>query len=375
MPLSHGEKLALLKINSFSYLRADWLERLLEIFGSAQEILKQDAAALSEEGKISLQTAGYFLKAAAALDAEREMERAQKTGGSIVFKGHEGYPEVLLDIKEPPLALYIRGRLDESAAAVAMVGTRKITPYGKRAASKLAEDLALSGITLVSGLARGVDSIVHAAAVKNNKPTWALIGTGIGRIYPLENRELALGILDKGGAIISELPYDAPPLAAHFPRRNRLIAGLSKLVVVVEGEERSGALITAKMALEQGLDVLAVPGPIASPQSSGTNRLIREGAAMVMDARDIIDALPLQIKAGLDTGKLYSEAAGGPPKQLDLSEQETKILAAIGSGSKPIDDIALETGFDITALAGLLFNMEINNIIYCRDGRYARNNF
>ncbi|MDR0734271.1 MAG: DNA-processing protein DprA [Elusimicrobiota bacterium] len=374
MSLSYEEKLALLKINSFSYLRADWLERLLGIFGSAQEILKQNAAALSEEGKISLQTAEHFLKAASALYAEREMERTQKTGGGIVFKGHEGYPEVLLDIKEPPLALYIRGKLGENAATVAMVGTRKITPYGKRAAARLAEDLALSGITLVSGLARGVDSIVHSAAVKNCKPTWALIGTGIGRIYPPENRELALGILDKGGAIISELPYDAPPLAAHFPRRNRLIAGLSKLVVVVEGEEKSGALITAKMALEQGLDVLAVPGPIDSPQSCGTNRLIREGAAMVMDARDIIDALPVNLKAALDTDKLYA-ATDKPAKLIDLNEQETKIMAAIGDGSKSVDNIALETGFDIAGLSGLLFNMEINNIIYCKDGLYARNKF
>ncbi|MDR1123164.1 MAG: DNA-processing protein DprA [Elusimicrobiota bacterium] len=372
MSLSYEEKLALLKINSFSYLRADWLESLLGIFGSAREILKQNAAALSEEGKISLKTAEHFLKAAASLDAAREMERTQKTGGSIVFKGYEGYPGALLDIKEPPLALYIRGKLDEAAVSVAMVGTRKITPYGRRAAARLAEDLALSGVTLVSGLARGVDSIVHASAVKNGRPTWALIGTGIGRIYPPENRELALGILENGGAIISELPYDAPPLAAHFPRRNRLIAGLSKLVVVVEGEGKSGALITAKMALEQGLDVLAVPGPIDSPQSEGTNRLIREGAAMVMDARDIIDALPLQFKAGLNTAKLYSQEQSKLP---DLDEREAKILAAIGDGGKSVDDIALETGHDIAELSGLLFNMEINNIIYCKAGLYARNKF
>ena len=267
---------------------------------------------------------------------------------------------------------YVDEEIIDAAAPVAIVGTRKITPYGKRAAAQLAEDLALSGITLVSGLARGVDSIVHSAAVKNGKPTWALIGTGIGRIYPAENRELALGILDKGGAIISELPYDAPPLAMHFPRRNRLIAGLSKLVVVVEGEDKSGALITAKRALEQGLDVLAVPGPIDSPQSRGTNRLIREGAAMVMDARDIIDALPVNLKEGLNTKKLYSEESH---KITTLTEQETKVLEIIGEGSKSTDDIAIALGADISEVAGLLFSMEINSIIYCKDGMYARNNF
>lgn len=373
MALSYEEKSALLKINSFSYLRADWLDRLLGIFGSAQNILKQTPAALSEEGKISPQTAEHFLKAASALDAEREFERTQKTNGRIVFKGEADYPAPLMDIKEPPLALYIRGPLDiEQSVPIAIVGTRKITPYGKRAATRLAEDLTLSGATLVSGLARGVDSIVHAAAVKNNKPTWALIGTGIGRVYPAENRELALGILDKGGAIISELPYDAPPLAAHFPRRNRLIAGLSKLVVVVEGEEKSGALITAKMALEQGIDVLAVPGPIDSPQSRGTNKLIREGAGMALDARDIIDVLPLNMKARLDTKKLYKEENH---KAQDLTAQEMKVLEIIGEGSKSVDDITLGLGADIAEVSGILFMMEVNNIIYCKDGMYAKNKF
>jgi DNA processing protein len=367
------EKLALLKINSFSYLRADWLERLLGIFGSAREILRQNAAALSEEGKISIKTAEYFLKIANATNAERELERTQKSGGKIVFKGETDYPAPLLDIKEPPILLYIRGNLDiENAVPVAMVGTRKITPYGKRAATKLAEDLSQSGITLVSGLARGVDSVAHSAAVRNKKQTWALVGTGIGRMYPAENKELAHGIIDKGGAIISELPFDAPPLAAHFPRRNRLIAGLSQLVVVIEGEAKSGALITAKMALEQGIDVLAVPGPIDSPQSRGTNGLIKEGAAMVLDARDIIDALPVNSKLALDTKKLYNKDEG---TNQDLTEQEIKVLEIIGEDSKSTDDIAEELKTDIATIAGILFAMEINGLIYCKDGLYAKNKF
>lgn len=371
--LTYEEQLALLKINAFSYLRADWLDRMLEIFGSAREILKQIPAALCEEGKISPDTAKHFLEIAGKFDAAKDYERTYKTKGRIVFKGHEGYPQPLLDIKEPPLALYIRGPLDiDGSVPVAIVGTRKITPYGKRAATQLAQDLVSSGVTLVSGLARGVDSIVHAAAVRADKPTWALIGTGIGRIYPAENRELALGILDKGGAIISELPYDAPPLAPHFPRRNRLISGLSKLVVVVEGEEKSGALITAKMALEQGLDVFAVPGPIDSPQSRGTNKLIREGAAMALDARDIIDALPLNLKTGLSTKRLYSEEHH---KIQELTPQESAVLEIIAEGSKPIDDIALALKADIAEVSGILFMMEVNNLIYCKDGQYAKNNF
>jgi DNA processing protein len=208
--------------------------------------------------------------------------------------------------------------------------------------------------------------------VRNKKPTWALIGTGIGRIYPAENKELAHGIIDKGGAIISELPFDAPPLAAHFPRRNRLIAGLSQLVVVIEGEEKSGALITAKMALEQGIDVLAVPGPIDSPQSRGTNSLIKEGAAMVLDARDIIDALPVNSKLALDTKKLYNKDEG---TNQDLTEQEARVLEIIGEDSKFTDDIAEEFKTDIATIAGILFAMEINGLIYCKDGLYAKNKF
>lgn len=373
MALTEQEKLALIKINSFSYLRADWANRLLEIFGSAENILKQDARTLSEEGKISFETAERFLKNTAALDAQAEMDKTLKAGGKIIFKGQSDYPQSLLSIKEPPLALYVRGTLNaEEVPTVGMVGTRKITPYGRRACTRLAEDLAQCGVILVSGLARGIDSIVHAQAVKNGKPTWALVGTGIGRCYPAENRDLARAIIDNGGAVISELPFDAPPLAQHFPRRNRLIAGLSRLVVVVEGESKSGALITAKMALEQGLDVLAVPGPIDSPQSEGTNRLIKQGAAMVMDARDIIDAIPLNLKLGLNTKKLYNEEK---PQTDNFTEPELLLLNLIGEGSKTIDDLALQTDMEISEIAGILFNLEINSVVYCADGKYSKNKF
>lgn len=373
MGFSYEEKLALLKINAFSFLRADWLGRLLDIFGSPCEILKQSPQRLSEEGKISIETAGKFLDTAARLNAEAELEKTEKANGRIYFKGEPDYPQELLAIKEPPLALYVRGVLpSDGSANVGMVGTRKITPYGRRAASKLGEDLALSGVVLVSGLARGVDTVVHASAVRNDKPTIALIGTGIGRCYPAENRELARGILDRGGAIISELPFDAPPLAQHFPRRNRLIAAFSKLVVVVEGEIKSGALITAKMALEQGKDVLAVPGPIDSPQSAGPNNLIREGAAMVLDARDIIDTLPLNLKLGLNTKKLYNEEKTALE---DLSPLERQVVEAIGSSSVSTDDLAISLAMPISELSGILFNLEVGGVICCEDGKYSRRKF
>lgn len=373
MAFSYEEKSALLKINAFSFLRADWLGRLLDIFGSPSEILKQNPQRLSEEGKISIETAGKFLDTAAKLDAEAEFEKTEKANGRIYFKGEEDYPQELLSIKEPPVALYVRGVLpSDGSANVGMVGTRKITPYGRRAAAKLSEDLALSGVVLVSGLARGVDTIVHASAVRNGKQTIALIGTGIGRCYPAENRELARGIIENGGAIVSELPFDAPPLAQHFPRRNRLIAAFSKAVAVIEGELKSGALITAKMALEQGKDVLAVPGPIDSPQSAGPNNLIKEGAGMLLDARDIIDTLPLNLKLGLNTKKLYNEEK--PPAE-DLPPRERAVMQAIGSGSLSADEMAISLNMPISELSGILFNLEVGGLICCEDGKYSRRKF
>ncbi len=373
MFFSDKERLARLKINSFSYLRADWLVRIMDIFGTGQNILEQDAQTLSEEGKITLETAKKFLAACNALDAEAEFEKTQKCGGRILFKDEETYPPALLDIKEPPLALYVRGVFDfENAVSVAMVGTRKVTPYGRRVTAKLADDLAQAGVTLVSGLARGVDSIAHSQAVKNKKPTWALVGTGIGRCYPSENRDLARAILDNGGAIISELPFDAPPLAQHFPRRNRLIAALSKLVVVIEGELKSGALITAKMALEQGLDVMSVPGPIDSPQSGGTNNLIRQGAAMALGAQDIIDALPLELKMKLCVREIENKEKSGAE---NLTELEQKVLSAIGDGSKTLDDVAFGLSLDVSQSAGVLFNLEVSGFVQCRDGKYFRSKF
>ncbi|MBQ6223622.1 MAG: DNA-processing protein DprA [Campylobacter sp.] len=371
--MNFEEKLARIKVNSFSYLRSDWLLEMIKIFGSASEFLKQDAKTISKEGKISLESAQAFLKSCAMLDAQKEMEKTEKVGGKILFNGEEDFPTRLAEIKEAPLLIYARGDLgDTQRASVGMVGTRKISPYGRRAATQLAGDLAQSGIVLVSELARGIDSVVHAQAVKNQSATWALIGTGIGRCYPAENRELARAILDTGGAIISELPFDAAPLAHHFPRRNRLIAGLSDLVVVVEGEVKSGALITAKMALDQGLDVMAVPGPIDSPTSGGPNKLIKEGAGMVLSASDIIDAIPSNKKFGLKVKKLYNESKA--PSE-PLTQQEQKIIDLICEGSKNIDELSLESSFDIMQLSAILFSLEVAGVLICTDGKYSRSKF
>ena len=369
MSISPQERLARIRINAFLYFRADWLARLIEIFGSAEEILKQDADTLAREAQMNPSTAAHFLRDAFAIDPEEELEKTEKYGGRILVPEDEEYPQAFRNSKEPPIALYVLGKLPQEKACVGMVGTRKITTYGRRAANTLATGLTEAGAVIVSGLARGIDSECHSAAVRLKKPTVAVIGTGIGRCYPPENRELARAILQYDGAIISELPFHKPPLAFHFPRRNRLIAALSEVVIVVEGEVKSGALITAKLALEMGKDVLAVPGPIDSPQSGGPNQLIADGAGVVTSVKDIIDYIPQPQLFDLQT----PDTAGQTQKpQEGLSDLEQQVLNYIGSGELSADQVVEALHLSVQEVASALFELEVKGLLVCNAGLYAK---
>ncbi|WP_458401411.1 DNA-processing protein DprA [Candidatus Avelusimicrobium sp.] len=372
MSISLQERLARIRINAFLYFRADWLKRLIDIFGSAEEILKQNAETLAKEAQMNPSTAAHFLRDAFAIDPQEELDKTLKYGGQILVPEDEDYPQSLRDIKEAPIALYVLGKLPQNRLCIGMVGTRKITAYGRRVANTLSEGLTQAGAVVVSGLARGVDSQCHAAAVKLQKPTLAVIGTGIGRCYPPENRELARAILQHGGAIVSELPFNKPPHAFHFPRRNRIIAALSQLVVVVEGEIKSGALITAKLALEMGKDVLAVPGPIDSPQSGGPNALIKEGAGVVTSVKDIIDYIPSPQLFSLET---LQEDTAPQQEQADLSPLQNKILQLIGTEEKSTDQIVETLNLSVPEAATALFELEVKGILSCRAGLYSKSKF
>ncbi len=373
MSVSMQERLARIRINAFLYLRADWLARLIDIFGSAEEILKQNAETLAQQAQMNPSTAAHFLRDAFAIDPQEELEKTEKYGGRILIPEDEAYPQALRSIKEAPVALYVLGQLpSKHQACIGMVGTRKITPYGRRAATTLAEGLAEAGAVIVSGLARGVDSYCHAAAVRKAKPTLAVIGTGIGRCYPAENRELARAILQHGGAIISELPFNKPPNAFHFPRRNRIIAALSELVVVVEGEAKSGALITAKLALEMGKDVLAVPGPIDSPQSAGPNNLIRDGAGVVTCVKDIIDYIPEPELFDLQTPSTDKEVQ---QTAQDLPDTQKRVLEYIGSQEVSADQLVEALGLSVPEAASVLFELEVQGFLTSRAGLYSKNKF
>ncbi|HLA07581.1 MAG TPA: DNA-processing protein DprA, partial [Anaerolineales bacterium] len=227
------------------------------------------------------------------VDLDKVWEKIQKQGIKILTWQDEAYPGRLKEIDQPPPVLYIRGEyLPDDLFAVAIVGTRRVTPYGRQITEELASFLAANGMTVISGLARGVDAIAHQAALKAGGRTLGILGSGVNKIYPPEHRALAEQMIERG-AIISDYAPGTPPDASNFPPRNRIISGLSLAVVVVEAGETSGALITAEFAAEQGREIFAVPGSILAPQSKGTNKLIQNGALPLLTVTDLMQALDI----------------------------------------------------------------------------------
>lgn len=231
--------------------------------------------------------------------AEGERDRAEARGLRVVGSGEPEYPSWLARTYDPPLILFVQGILgrDEGVGAVAVVGSRAATPLGLAFARTLSRDLAAAGVTVVSGLARGIDAAAHRGALEAGGRTVAVLGSGLGRVYPQENQDLAGRIAGNGGVVVSEFPLETAPWKGNFPRRNRVIAGWGRAVVVVEAGERSGALITARFALEEGRDVMAVPGHPTWSGAAGTNALLRDGALMVRHAGDVLAEIGLATPA------------------------------------------------------------------------------
>lgn len=271
---------------------------LLERFGSAAAVLQAHDEQLREVPHIGAKLAHDIRQALSRIDVEAELARIARFDIHLHVLGTPEYPASLATIVDPPHLLYVRGTLIVSDAnAVALVGSRHCTAYGKRVAERLATGLARAGFTVISGLARGIDGVAHQAALKAGGRTLAVLAGGLSRIYPPEHAKLALEV-QAAGALISEAAMELEPMAGMFPARNRLISGMSRGVVIVEAAERSGALITATHAADQGRPVFAVPGPIDSPASSGTNALIRKGAILVRGVEDILDGLQAKWRNG-----------------------------------------------------------------------------
>ena len=367
------EKLARVRLNFFACLRSDWLLRLVKLYGGAAELLKRPPSELAGEGGVSLTTALRLAAETGAADPEKELELARKAGVTVLTALEDGYPELLKTIYDPPLALYVLGKF-ETMPAAAIVGTRKATPYGLRTAARLARELSGMGVAVVSGLARGIDTAAHQAAVAEGGVTWAALGSGLNHIYPAENKKLAAQIAAGGGAVLSEFPMNSAPMPANFPRRNRVISGLSLATVVVEGGFESGALITSRFALDQGREVLAVPGPVDSPLSRGPNDLIKNGAYPAENAEDIVASFPPDSRYGL---ALKKPEQGEPASAKALKELSPdagaayEVIIAEENGLNT-DELTVKLSWPVQRAAASLFELEVSSLVVSRAGRYQR---
>lgn len=286
-------------------------------------------------------------------DLDRVIEKITGLGITILTWDDESYPRHLKEIDQPPPVLYVRGTLKaEDSWAVAVVGTRRVSAYGRQVTEEVATFLAQNGMTVVSGLARGVDAIAHESALKAGGRTIAVFGCGVDRIYPPEHRKLAAQVITSG-ALISDYPPGTPPDASNFPPRNRIISGLAMAVVIVEAGETSGALITAQFAADQGREVFAVPGSILASQSKGTNRLIAQGAHPLLSAYDMLEILNLNRITEHQSVR----------KALPADEVESKLLEILSKEPMHMDDIRNQTDLPIERVSATLVMMELKGMV------------
>ncbi|MDA8245045.1 MAG: DNA-processing protein DprA [Elusimicrobia bacterium] len=366
------ETLARVRLNAFACNRCDWLLRLMELRGGAAAVLRLRPAEIAAEAGVALETAERLKAQAEACDPEKELLAAAAAGAGVLTLGDPAYPELLKKIYDPPLVLYVRGGFKPLPAA-GVVGTRRASAYGLRTSARLAAELAGAGVAVVSGLARGIDTAAHKAAVEAGGVTWAALGTGLGMVYPAENARLAERIVESGGALVSEFPMDFGPHQQNFPRRNRIISGLSLATVVVEGKFGSGALITARFALEQGREVLAVPGPVDSELSRGPNYLIKNGAFPAETADDVTACFPPEYLFGV--GRVPGKGPGSPREALlrRLSPDALAALEAVGTEAAGLsaDELTVRLAWPVQRTAAALFELEAESAVLSKGGRYC----
>lgn len=337
------------------------LRVLLQYFGDIEAAWNASPQALQAAG-LGNKIIDTFLQVRLDVDLESVLQRIQSKGISVLTWEDETYPRRLKEIDQPPPVLYLRGSLlPADEWAVAIVGTRRITAYGRQVTEEIATTLARSGVTIVSGLARGVDSVAHKAALDAGGRTIAVLGSGVDVIYPNEHRLLAERMISSG-ALLSDYAPGTAPDGVNFPPRNRIISGLSQAVVVVEAGQKSGALITAEFAAEQGRDVFAVPGNINAPQSVGCNALIQQGARPLLQARDILEALDLTMVQEHRSARSLLPA--------DATEQQ--VLAVIGQQPLHIDDIRTQISLPMEQVTAALAMMELKGMVRAVGGmRYV----
>ena len=353
--------------------------RLLERFGSAEAVFHARRPEL-ESMRLSPETIDSLLKNEFRERASAEFERVKEMGGDVLVLDDGSYPAMLREIADPPPVLYVKGAFAEcfDQPSVGVIGARNCSTYGENASEMLSRELASRGITVTSGLARGIDSAAHKGAIQGKGRTVAVMGTGIDNVYPRENNGLVREILANGGCLVTQFPLGTPPVKENFPYRNRIISGLSLGVLIIEASERSGSLITARLAAEQGREVMAVPGNITSSVSFGTNYLIKSGAKLVQQWQDVVEELPAEIGARIlpPPAKRPSAPRSGTSEVLpaDLSENERKVWAALAADEATHIDVLLEdTGLSFGDLNSALVSLDIRDIIRVLPGKnYAR---
>ena len=374
-----------LRLSAVPGLGAERQRSLLAAFGLPRHVFAAGRSALA--GVVGRELADAVLSARQDDAIARTLAWAAEPGSHILTLADEAYPRSLLDIADPPILLYVKG--DPALLqrpAIALVGARSATAQGEANAAAFARSLAEAGLTIVSGLALGIDAAAHRGALAGGAAaggTVAVIGTGIDRIYPARNAALARDIAS-AGAIVSEFPLGTPPLQHNFPRRNRIIAGLAQGVLVVEAALGSGSLITARLATESGREVFAIPGSIHSPLARGCHRLIREGAKLVETAEDVIEELrgrlgwPAPTPQPKPQGRRTTRTMATPPASvaqahLALDDETAQVLALIGHDPVDIDTLAARSGLTVDALYAILLPLELDgHLARMPGGRFQR---
>lgn len=352
--------------------------KLLERFGSAEGVYSATRAEL-EHLRLAPDSVDSIIARDLQAAAEAEIQAVRKLGGDILLLDDGVYPSSLREIYDPPIVLYVKGAwsdcLDQPCLGV--VGSRRCSTYGQNAALMLARDLAQRGVTIVSGFARGIDAAAHRGALEAGGRTVAVLGTGIDEVYPRDHKALAVEILERGGALVSQFPLGTPPVSENFPYRNRIISGLSLGIVVVEAAENSGSLITARLAIEQNREVFAVPGNITSRNSFGTNYLIKgAGAKLVQQWQDIATELPPQIAARLlpppfgerKKEKSLADRLEFVPAGLTRTEASVFRLLTPDSAAH-IDSLVDKSKLPISDLTAALLALEMRELIRALPGR------
>src|SRR5213595_794906 len=340
------------------------LRKLLQVFGTPERVLTVKRHELRAVEGIGGEVADQIASWESTVDLPAELNRIRDFGATVITQELPSYPRSLREIHAPPIVLYVWGELQErDNHAIGIIGARRTTHYGTESAKKLAYQIAYAGLTVISGLARGIDTAAHQGALAAKGRTIAVIGSGLAKLYPPENAALAEKIRTGNGAIVSEFSMEIEPDRQTFPMRNRIISGWSHGILVVEAGLNSGALITAAQALEQGRSVYAVQGHINAPSAMGSNRLIQQGAKLVMDANDILDDLQVL----LPESKPILTATRPLP---ELSESERTVYDAIEASETAIDAIAARCNLPSPTVSSVLLRLELKRLVKQLPGKY-----